>query len=48
MDSTESWIARLRTRTDLKFEQPAYRAMWQRLNAEAGMTGMPDENVSVS
>lgn len=45
MDCTESWIARLRTRTDLKFKQPAYRSMWQRLNAEAGMTGMPDERV---
>jgi dipeptidase len=45
MESTERWIARLRTRSDLKLRQPAYRAMWQRLNAEAGMTGMPDENV---
>jgi secernin len=42
MIGTEAWIARLRRRADLKFEQPAYRAMWQRLNAEAGMTGMPD------
>jgi dipeptidase len=45
MDATEAWIARLRTRTDLKFEHPAYRAMWQRLNAEAGMTGLPDEQI---
>ncbi len=42
MDSTEEWIARLRKRTDLKFADPAYRAMWQKLNAEAGMIGMPD------
>jgi len=44
MDATENWIGRLRGRTDLRFEDPAYRRMWQRLNAEAGMTGMPDEN----
>jgi dipeptidase len=43
MDCTETWIARLRKRSDLRFEHPAYRLMWQRLNAEAGMTGMPDE-----
>ena len=47
MDSTEAWIARLRQRTDLRFENAAYRAMWQKLNAEAGMTGMPDEQGSV-
>ena len=29
-------------RRDLKFEDPAYRAMWPKLNAEAGLTGMPD------
>jgi secernin len=43
--ATEEWIARLRTRTDLKFEDDAYRAMWRKLNAEAGMTGMFDERV---
>ncbi len=43
MDATESWIARLRKRSDLKLEDPAYRAMWQKLNAEAGMTGLPDQ-----
>ncbi len=43
MECTETWIARLRKRSDLRFEHPAYRLMWQRLNAEAGMTGMPDE-----
>ncbi len=41
MQATEEWIARLRARTDLKFEDPAYRAMWQKLNAEAGLTGLP-------
>jgi secernin len=40
--TTEEWIARLRTRTDLKFEDDSYRAMWQKLNAEAGMKGMFD------
>ncbi|MFZ5808422.1 MAG: C69 family dipeptidase [Chloroflexota bacterium] len=41
MEATEVWIARLRARQDLTFEDPAYRAMWQKLNAEAGLTGMP-------
>ncbi len=41
MEATEHWIARLRRRTDLGFEDPAYRAMWAKLNAEAGLTGMP-------
>jgi dipeptidase len=41
MAATEEWIACLRARPDLCFEDPAYRAMWQKLNAEAGMTGMP-------
>jgi hypothetical protein len=41
MRATEAWIARLRARSDLRFEQPAYRAMWQKLNAEAGLTGLP-------
>ena len=45
MQATETWIGRLRRRTDLRFEDPAYRLMWQRLNAEAGMTGMPAEKV---
>ncbi len=43
--ATEAWIAQLRKRADLRFEHPAYRAMWQRLNAEAGLTGMPDQAV---
>ncbi len=42
--ATEAWIARLQKRRDLSFSDPAYRAMWARLNAEAGMTGLPDEN----
>jgi dipeptidase len=41
LGATEAWIARLRRRSDLTFEDPAYRAMWQKLNAEAGLTGMP-------
>jgi dipeptidase len=42
MRLTETWIARLQRRGELKFSDPAYRAMWARLNAEAGLTGMPD------
>jgi secernin len=41
LEATEAWIARLRKRADLKFEDPAYRAMWAKLNAEAGLTGLP-------
>jgi dipeptidase len=41
MLATENWIARLRARTDLAFEDADYRAMWQKLNAEAGLKGMP-------
>ena len=41
LQATEAWIARLRSRTGLHFEDPAYYAMWQKLNAEAGLTGMP-------
>jgi secernin len=39
--ATEAWIERLRGRTELKFDDPAYRSMWQKLNAEAGLTGLP-------
>jgi secernin len=42
--ATEAWVAKLEKRRDLRFSDPAYRSMWARLNAEAGMTGMPDEN----
>jgi hypothetical protein len=41
LQATEEWIARLRACRDLRFEDPAYHAMWQKLNAEAGLTGMP-------
>lgn len=41
LQATEAWISRLRARSDLQFTDPAYRAMWQKLNAEAGMTGLP-------
>ena len=43
--ATEEWIASLRTRSDLKFEDLNYRAMWQKLNAEAGLTGMFDNRL---
>jgi secernin len=39
--ATESWIARLESRADLSFSDAAYRGMWAKLNAAAGMTGMP-------
>jgi secernin len=38
---TEAWIARLASRKDLSFSDPAYRAMWKKLNAEAGLSGLP-------
>lgn len=41
MQATEVWISRLRARSDLKFTDPAYHAMWQKLNAEAGLVGLP-------
>jgi hypothetical protein len=42
LQATEAWIARLRSRTDLHFLDPAYAAMWRKLNAEAGLSGMPE------
>jgi secernin len=42
MQAAEAWIAHLRSRRDLCFEDPDYSAMWQKLNAEAGLTGMPE------
>ncbi len=41
MQATDAWIARLRARSNLSFSDPAYAAMWQKLNAEAGLSGMP-------
>jgi secernin len=41
MEATETWIGRLRARPDLSFQDPAYRAMWAKVNAAAGLTGMP-------
>ncbi len=41
LQATEQWIARLESKKDLAFDDPAYRAMWQKLNAVAGLTGMP-------
>lgn len=42
MHATEIWISRLRARTDLTFKDAAYKSMWRKFNAEAGLTGMPD------
>ena len=42
MHATETWISRLRARTDLTFKDAAYKSMWRKFNAEAGLTGMPD------
>ena len=42
MQATEAWISRLRARTDLTFKDAAYKSMWRKFNAEAGLTGMPD------
>ena len=41
MQATEAWIDRLRARADLAFDDPAYRTMWQKMNAEAGLASMP-------
>jgi secernin len=41
MEATEVWINRLRARSDLNFTDPAYQAMWKKLNAEAGLLGLP-------
>jgi len=41
MSATETWIERLRARHDLAFDDPAYRAMWQKFNAQAGLAGLP-------
>ncbi len=41
MDVTETWIARLQACPDLHFTDPAYEAMWKKVNAEAGLKGMP-------
>ena len=41
MRETDAWIARLGARTDLSFKDAAYRMMWAKLNAAAGLVGMP-------
>jgi dipeptidase len=43
LKATESWIVRLQKRHDLRYSDPSYRAMWAKLNAEAGLTSLPDE-----
>jgi len=40
-EATKKWTDRLAARTDLKFEDPAYRNMWAKYNREAGVTDMP-------
>jgi secernin len=42
MQATEKWIACLRGRSDLSFEDPAYGAMWKKFNSEAGLSGLPE------
>lgn len=39
--ATEEWIERLCARTGLIFNDPPYRAMWEKYNRQAGLTGMP-------
>lgn len=41
LQRTEAWIARLSGRAGLRIEDPAYLAMWAKLNGEAGLTGLP-------
>jgi secernin len=41
MQASEVWIEILRGRRDLTFSDSAYREMWRKLNAEAGLIGMP-------
>ena len=38
MKATEVWIERLSSRTNLKFEDAAFGAVWKKLNAEAGLS----------
>ena len=40
-DATQAWTKKLAIRRDLSYADPEYRRMWQRFNAEAGMTGLP-------
>ena len=39
--ATDRWIHELSANRHLIFEDAAYRAMWQRLNAQAGLAGLP-------
>ncbi len=41
MSATETWIARLQGCEDLHFSDGSYADMWQKVNAEAGLSGMP-------
>jgi hypothetical protein len=40
-DATQAWTKKLAVRKDLSYTDAEYRRMWQRFNAEAGMTGLP-------
>jgi secernin len=40
-ERTDTWIARLCARRDLRFADSDYRGMWETLNAAAGLPGMP-------
>src|SRR3989304_6914162 len=39
--ATDDWIKKLAARSDLEFKDPPYRAMWQKFNRQAGITGIP-------
>jgi secernin len=40
-EATDDWIRRLADRVDLTFTNHDYHKMWQKFNAQAGLTGMP-------
>ena len=40
-EATQVWTNKLAMQKDLDFANPDFRLMWQRFNAEAGMTGLP-------
>jgi hypothetical protein len=39
--ATEAWTERLCSQHNLAFTEPAYRAMWDKFNRHAGLTGLP-------
>jgi secernin len=40
-EAMQAWTNKLAMRKDLAYADPAYRQMWQRFNAEAGLSGLP-------